>query len=42
MASPIFNDSYLKVAKAKTVQLYLASIPSALLDLCKGIRVEAN
>lgn len=32
----------LKLAKDKTEQLYLASIPSALPDLSKGIRIKAS
>ncbi|HSO03388.1 MAG TPA: hypothetical protein VLQ92_02825, partial [Candidatus Limnocylindrales bacterium] len=32
----------LKLAKEKTEQLYLASFPSALPDLRKGIRIKAS
>jgi hypothetical protein len=32
----------LKLAKEKTEQLYLASIPTALPDVRKGIRVKAS
>ena len=32
----------LKLAKDKTEQLYLASFPSALPDIRKGIRVKAS
>ena len=32
----------LKLAKDKTEQLYLASLPSALPDVRKGIRVKAS
>ena len=32
----------LKLAKDKTEQLYLASIPSALPDIRKGIRIKAS
>ena len=32
----------LKLAKEKTEQLYLASIPCALPDIRKGIRVKAS
>lgn len=32
----------LKLAKEKTEQLYLASIPSELPDLRKGVRVKAS
>ena len=32
----------LKLAKDKTEQLYLASIPNALPDVRKGIRVKAS
>lgn len=32
----------LKLAKDKTEQLYLASLPSALPDVRKGIRIKAS
>ena len=32
----------LKLAKDKTEQLYLASIPTALPDVCKGIPIKAS
>jgi len=32
----------LVLAKDKTEQLYLASIPTALPDVCKGIRIKAS
>lgn len=35
-------DSELVLAKDKTEQLYLASFPSALPDVRRGIRVQAN
>jgi hypothetical protein len=31
-----------KLAKHETEQLYLASFPSVLPDICKGIRIKAS
>jgi len=36
------QNRLLQLAKEKTEQLYLASIPTALPDICKGIRIKAS